>query len=185
MRKSYLLLTCLVGFLLLVSGCLSVEKKTYTFEFTGKNSGLLTIKFYNILSVMDGDEDVSEDDFGELVTDYIEGTALKEQYPDAILKDKRFFEEDGVLCAEIVFKFDDLAAAKLFQYKDKGPYMYCLNCTLEMETYESSNGSYGSEVMPVVFWEQKLDVLEMITSVSPPDETTVSLLDKYKEWAEE
>jgi hypothetical protein len=102
-----------------------------------------------------------------------------------MLRDKRFFEEDGVLCAEIVFEFDDLAAAKLFQYNDKGPYMYCLNCTLEMETFESSNGSYGSEVMPVVFWEEDLDVLDMVTSISPPDETTVSLLDKYKEWAGE
>lgn len=182
MKRSFTLISILIACLLLISGCLSVEKKTYTFKFTGENSGLLTIKYYNIVSTMDDGEDVSEDDFQELLSDYIEGNKIADEYPGATFIDKRFYEEDGVLCAEVVFEFLDLEGARLFQYNEDGPYMYCLNCYLETESFETSNGSYGGEVMPVVFWEESLDELSLSTVVTSPDEATISLLPHYKEW---
>ena len=66
MKKSGFHILALAFLALLISGCLTVEKKEYTFEFTGKNSGTLTIKYINIMSSMDDEEDVSEDDFDEL-----------------------------------------------------------------------------------------------------------------------
>ncbi len=185
MKKSSYAIAILAALVLFISGCLSVEKKTYTFEFTGDNSGILTIKYYNIISVVDNGDEVIEEDFQEFLTDYIEGNQPDEDYPDATLTEKRFFEEDGVLCAEVVYEFDDLAAARLYRHQQEGPFMYCLNCYLETEEYQYSNGSYGGDVMPVVFWESSNEELILKTMVTPLDETTVSLLPKYKEWKEE
>jgi hypothetical protein len=36
--------------------------------------------------------------------------------------------------------------------------------------------------MPVVVWDQGLKILTLSTDVTTPDETTISLLDKYLEW---
>lgn len=182
MKKSYLSLGLIIICLLLISGCLSVEKKVYTFTFTGNNSGTLAIKYYNIMSVMDDGEDVSEADFDELLQDYINGDKAAEEYPDATLVEKKFFEEDGVLCAELVFEFTELSQARLYQFKKKGPYMYCLNCYLETESFEESNGTYGGEVMPVVFWEDKNKVLDLTTRVAGAEDQYISLLDRYKDW---
>ena len=91
MKKSSFAVGLLAVFALFISGCLSVEKKTYTFEFTGDNAGILTIKYYNIISVVDNGEEVIEEDFQELLNDYIEGSKAEEEYPDATLKEKRFF----------------------------------------------------------------------------------------------
>jgi hypothetical protein len=184
MKKPSFAVAVLATFILFVSGCLSVEKKTYTFQFTGENSGILTIRYHNIISVVDNGEETVEEDFQELLNDYIEGSKTEDEYPDATLVEKRFFEEDDVLCAELVFEFNDLESARLFKYDKKGPFMYCLNCYLETEEYGTSNGSYGGEVMPVVFWESSLKELSLNTMVTPLDETTVSLLPKYKEWKE-
>ena len=55
----------------IISSCLTVEKKIYTFEFTGKNSGILTIKYVNLMSMVDygGEEgaDNTGTDFEDLI----------------------------------------------------------------------------------------------------------------------
>jgi len=51
---------------------------------------------------------------------------------------------------------------------------------LDSEAYVESNGQYGGEVMPAVFWSRKQKKLTLTTSVTKPDETTVSLLKNYK-----
>lgn len=183
MKKSFIALPIVALILLFISGCLTCEKKEYTYALTGNNSGTLTIKYINIMSSMDDSTDVSEEDFMSLVNDYYTGTTVEDLYPGSLLKDKRLFEEEGVLCGEIVLEFSDLTQAKLYRHKGKGSYMYPLNCnSLESETYDSGNGEYGGDVMPVVFWEQGLKTLTMTTYVTYPDETTISLLDKYNEW---
>jgi len=183
MKKTITPILVLLFALLLVSGCLTVEKKIYTFKFTGENSGTLTIKYVNIMSVMDDTVDISVEDFGELINSYIDGDQIQQDFPLAKLIDKRLFEENEVLCAEIVFEFSDLAAANLFRYDDSGPFMFCLNCSLDTEIFEYSNGSYGGDIMPVVFWEEELPVLNLTTIISYPDETTISLLPHYQAWS--
>lgn len=182
MKQNYFTWIVFIITVLFLSGCLTHKKKEYTFQFTGKDSGRLTIKFINIMSTMDDTLDVSEDDFASLITDYYEGSEIENDFPDATLVDKRLFEENGVLCAEIVLDFPTLAACHLYQHHGKGPYMYCLGCySIDSEYFNSSNGEFGNDIMPVVFWEEKSNPLTLATDVTTPDETTMSLLDRWKE----
>ncbi len=183
MKKYFAGLAALMVTVLFFSGCLTCEKKEYTFQLTGDNSGRLTIKYINIMSTMDDTLDISEEDFGSLILDYYEGSELENEFPEAILVSKRLFEENGVLCGEIVFDFPDLAAGHLYQHKGTGPFMYCISCySIDSEYFSESNGEYGGDVMPVVFWDPGLEKLTLTTDVTMPDETTISLLDRYLAW---
>jgi hypothetical protein len=182
MKKNYFIWIGLVITVLFLSGCLTCEKKEYTFQFTGKDTGKLTIKYINIMSTMDDTIDVSEEDFASLMTDYYEGSEIENEFPDATVIDKRLYEENGVLCGEVVLEFTGLAASHLYQHNGKGPIMYCLGCySIDSEYYNSSNGEYGSDIMPVIFWDDNLKTLTLTTDVTMPDETTLSLLDRWKD----
>jgi len=182
MKKNLLIWAGLISAVLFLSGCLTCEKKEYTFKFTGDNSGQLTIKYINIMSTKDDTIDNSEEDFTSLMNDYLEGTEVENEFPDATVVSKELFEENGVLCGRIVLDFQDLAAAHLYQHKGKGPLMYCLGCyAIDSEYYSESNGEYGSDIMPVVFWDNGLKQLDLGTIVTTPDETTVGLLERWKQ----
>jgi hypothetical protein len=181
MRKKpifYLAILALIAF----SSCLTIEKKTYTFELKDNDSGTLTIKYYNIMSMKDDTTDVSEVDFEELIDSYIEGNSIEQDYEDAIIRSKRLYEEDGVLCGEVIIDFTSLRSVGLYQYDTKCPYMFNLGSFLESETFLNSNGEYGGDIMPVVFWPRTLKSLTVTTYVNSPDESTVSLLDEYRRW---
>jgi hypothetical protein len=55
---------------------------------------------------------------------------------------------------------------------------------LDTETYIDSNGDFGGENMPVVFWPEGSKVLKLTTGVTQPDETTLSLVGNYDQWRE-
>ena len=165
---------------LLMTSCLTVEKKTYTFEFTGENSGKLTINYINILSVMDDGNDVSAADYQELMDKYINGDQITQDFPGAINIKKRLYEDNAQLCCEVSLEFADLSAARLYQYDKKSPIMMCISAAYDSETFVSSNGNYGNDFMPVVFWPSGSKKLELTTSVTAPDETTISLLEMHK-----
>lgn len=167
---------------LLLTGCLTVEKKEYTFELKGNHSGTLTIKFINIMSMKDDTADISESDFNELISEYIEGNEIDKDYEDAIVRSKRLFVEDDVLCGEVIIDFEHLSQVGLFQYESKGPYMFNVGSFLDSETYIDSNGDFGGEVMPVVFWPKSENTLRLTTHITDPDETTVSLVKQYQAW---
>lgn len=181
MRK-FKLLFLSIPVLLFLSGCLTVEKKEYTFQMKDNNSGTLTIKFVNIMSMKDDALDVSQGDFEELVTNYIEGTEIEKDYEKAMVRSKRLYEENGVLCGEVIIDFDNLASVGLYQYDSKSPLMFNVGSFLDSETYLTSNGEFGGEVMPVVFWAKSLKTLTLTTYITDPDETTVGLLTEYREW---
>lgn len=180
--KRIALALLLLPLIMFISGCLTVEYKKYKFEFTGENSGILTIKYINILSVMDDTVDISDQDFYELITTYVEGDQIEQDYPEAFVKSKRLFEENGQLCGEVVIEFTDISHARLFRLNGAGPYMYCLICGSTTETYEQSNGTFGGDIMPIVFWEENLKVLDLLSVVTVPDETTISLVDDFRDW---
>lgn len=166
----------------ILTGCLTVEKKQYTFEFTGKNSGKLTIKYINIMSNVDSAGYTEIVDFDDLVTNYLNGTKIEESYPGATNITKRVFEENGVLCGEVTMEFPNLEAARLYQYDKKSPFMFYAS-SVDGETYVESNGVYGGDNLPVVMWPAKLKKLVVTTSVSKPsDESYVSLLGEYIKW---
>ena len=167
---------------IIFTGCLTVEKKEYTFQLKDSNSGTLTIKFVNILSMKDDALDVSQGDFEELVTNYVEGNEIETDYEKALVRSKRLFEENGVLCGEVVIDFEDLGSVGLYQYDSKSPLMFNVGSFLDSESYLTSNGEFGGEVMPVVFWPKSLKTLTLTTYITDPDETTVGLLTEYYEW---
>jgi len=169
-------------FILFLSSCLTVEKKEYTFEFTDKNAGKLTIKYINIMSTMDDTLDVSATDFDELVNTYLNGTSLEDTYPNAKVIDKRLFEENGKLCGEVIIEFKDLKDVKLYQHDPKGPYMMMVGQLMDSESYSSSNGEYGGEEFSVVFWDKSEKVLRLTTMVSEETEDCISLLPHYNDW---
>lgn len=166
----------------LFSSCLTVEKKEYSFQLKDSNSGTLTIKFVNIMSMKDDALDVSQSDFEELIANYIEGNEIEMDYEKALVRSKRLFEEAGVLCGEVIIDFDELASVGLFQYDSKSPLMFNVGSFLDSETYLKSNGEYGGEVMPVVFWPKSLKTLTLTTYITDPDETTVGLMNEYNHW---
>jgi len=182
MKKFGLYSFFLAVIVFILSGCLTVEKKEYKFEFTGENSGKLTINYINIMSIMDDTLDVSKEDFDELLSSYIYGDQIESEYPDAINIEKDLYEENGVLCAKVTMEFTNLNDVLLYQYDKNCPYMKNLGNALDTEYYLESNGDYGGENMPVVFWSKELQVLDLITEVTGPDETTISLVERYKEW---
>ena len=164
------------------SSCLTIEKKEYTFEINKDGSGSLRIKFINILSMKDDTANVVRSDFQELVTNYIEGNQFEEDYPDAVIRTKRLFEERGVLCGEVIMDFKTLRSVGIYQYDANSPYMFNINSFIDSEAFVSSNGEYGGDIMPVVFWSNTLNRLKLSTSITNPDETTLSLIDEYRMW---
>lgn len=167
---------------LILTSCLTVEKKEYSFELTGDNSGKMTIRYINILSSMDDGNDVTAADFQELLDKYLNGDQIVQDFPGATNIKKRLYEDNGQLCGEITLDFADLSSARLYQYDKKSPVMMCISAAFDSETYINSNGSYGNDFMPVVFWPSGSKKLDVTTSVTTPDETTMSLLPTYIEW---
>jgi hypothetical protein len=182
MKRIFFPLMLVISFVIFISGCLSVETKTYTFEFTSENAGTITLEYYNIISMMDEGEDVSDEDFEDLIENYIAGDEINGEFPNARLIEKTFYEKDNKLCAKAVFEFRTLEQARLYRYEGKGPYMFSLNTSLDTEVYSTSNGSYGGDIMPVVFWSKKEKELHLTNNVASMDQDHVSLLDKYRKW---
>ncbi len=172
----------LIGLLSLVmSSCLTTEKKEYVFKFTGQNAGTLTIKYINLMSTSDDTTDMSKQDFTELIDKYINGDNIKSQYPTATNIRKQLYEVNGQLYAELSMDFSDLESAKLYQSDANSPLMLCLTTEKETERYIESNGKYGGANMPVVFWNKDLKELHLTTGITKPDESTKSLVGRYRE----
>jgi len=184
MKRLVFFLLISVSFIFIFNSCLTVEKKQYTFKFTGKNAGTLSIKYINIMSIVDSAGVTEVTDFEDMITNYLNGRKIEEAYPTAVNIKKNLFEENGKLCAEVTMEFTDLAAARLYQFDKKSPFMFNA-ASVDGETYLESNGVYGGDFMPVVFWNTKEKTLTVTTSVSQPtDETYVSLLAEYNKWKE-
>jgi hypothetical protein len=184
MKKNAIVVLALAFFAFLLSSCLTVEKKEYKWELTGTNSGKLTITYINIMSDMDDETDVSQEDFDELLNDYLYGSYIENRYPMASNIEKRLFVKNNQLWGEVTMEFTDLQAVHLYQHDKKGPYMFCVNTAADSESYEFSDGEYGGEYMPVAFWDAKSRVLNLTTHIQDEDESMVSLVGPYYKWKE-
>lgn len=183
MKTRFFLFSLIVFCIFFCVSCLTVEKKEYTFEFTGKNSGKLTIRYINIMSTMNDTIDESSNDFNDLLTRFVNGDEIERGYPLATNVKKRLYEQDGKLCGEIIMEFPNLDAVHLFQYDKKSPLMCFLGTSsFNSETFESTNGTYGGEFMPVVFWPNKEKLLLVNTKMTEPSASTISLLPLYNQY---
>ncbi len=182
MKRIILILIMPVLAILLLQSCLTVEKKEYSIKLTGQMSGSAKIRYINIASQKDDGRDVSLKDFGELITDYLEGKKIDEEYPDVSNIDKKLYEENGVLVGEVTFDFDSLTHVKLFKYDKDSPYMCLVKEAFNSEEYESSNGDYGGEKMPVLFWPKNQKEFKWTNVVSKDMNETVGLVNDFKDW---
>lgn len=172
----------------ILSSCLTVEKKIYKFEFTGKNSGKLTIKYVNLMAMPDyGAEEESAAntsvDFQDLIDIYLNGSKIEDAYPLASNFQKRIFEENGQLCGEVTMDFNNLEAVRLYQFNKKSPICLSVSNSVDGESFVASNGTLGSsDFMNVVFWKAGTKLLELTTSVTAPAEENISLIKEYRAW---
>lgn len=182
MKFAKIILIAVLAFF--ISSCLTVEQKKYVFEFTGTNSGTLTITYVNLFSQMDDSLDISEEDFDELIEDYINGTSIEDDYPLATNIKKRLYEENGKLNGEVTMDFTSLDAVRLYQFDKKSPITFNVGQSIDSESLESSNGTLGNkDYMNVIFWSKKAKRLEVLTSVDEYDtEDCVSLVKQYRRW---
>ena len=169
-------------FALVFSGCLTVEFKEYTIKLKNDHSGEATIRFINILSEAEDTTDVSADDFKQLIEFYLQGTQLEKDNPGYRNAKKRLYEQDGVLVGEVTFTFDSLSALRIFKYDKESPYMYFVGHPLSSEQYVESNGAFGRDWMPVVFWPKDTKELTLKTKVVSEVSHQRSLLKNFREW---
>lgn len=163
-------------------GCLGVEKKEYSIKLKDGQSGTAAIKYINIFSTDDNEKDVSFKDFGELVSDYLDGNKIEQDFPGIRDVKKRIFIENNTLCGEISFAFDSLSQVKLFRYED-GPYMYYINSSSSpSEKFEVSNGTFGGDKMPVIFWNKSTKDFQFRTMVTEDVTGKRSFVKLYKMW---
>ncbi len=167
---------------LVVSSCLTVEKKEYKFELKDNHSGTLTITYVNIMSMKNDTADVTSADFEELLSSYINGTEIDKNYQSAIVRSKRLYEHNEQLYGEVIIDFTNLKSVGLYQYDNKCPYMYSIGTGVESETFLGTSGEFGGDYMPVVFWPKTENIFTLVTHITTPDETCSSLLDEYKKW---
>jgi hypothetical protein len=172
-----------ISLLFLVSSCLTCETKEYKFAFTGKGKGTLTVKYNNIFS-KNNDEELTmkeelQNDYDELMDDYMKGDQLVSVFPNAKLVSRRLYEENGKLNGEAIYEFSTIGQIHLFQTDAKGPYMFLLN-SFSFETVTSTNGTQGPDYFNAIYWNKKLKNLEFNTSVDELDEVATSLLPMWK-----
>ena len=182
MKKSIILIVSLF-LVIALSSCLTVERKSYNMQLNKDGSGALTIDYYNIMAeISDGEtKDDAKKYYNELMNDYYNGDVIKKLYPKAVVTKKEFYEKDGKLCAQVVLSFKNIAEVGFYKKEKKGDIMFALCASVFSETYVTSNGTYGGETMPVIFWGNKSKQINFITSIMPPSEKTMSLLPLYNE----
>jgi hypothetical protein len=183
-RISLILFAAFLGFTM--QGCLSVETKEYSFRVKKDNSGSGVIKYINIFSDKKDSVSTPENDYRELIDSYLNGEKIADELPGIKNVKKKLYEEDNQLCGEITFDYDDITKLRFYKYKETGPWCYYLGFTPMglmggTETYFSSNGAYGGEGMPVIFWDGDVKELKFKTTLTQPSANTTSLLDQWKQ----
>jgi hypothetical protein len=180
------LLAVLAGIVLL-SGCISVEKKEYRFKLNADGTGTGTIRFVNIVSSDDNGKDVSFKDFAELVTDYLEGTKFEDDYPAFHVTGKKLVEENGQLVGEVNFTFASFDSAGFFRSAkcDCCPTLYFVNTDKGQETVTESSGQIITDVAsaPFIEWTPKSGDLTISTTLMDDTSNTHSMIAHYRQWA--
>jgi hypothetical protein len=182
--KETTLLILIAITLLSLSGCLSTEYKEYIFKINSDDSGTGQIIFHNIVSAEDDGKNVSFKDFGELVSDYMEGTRFEDDNPGYLVTNKELFEEDSILSGKVEFTFTDFRSIGFYKTED-------CDCSQLMyyigdfgETFSESSGTYLGEEkdFPVIVWPSDTDEIFLKTIVQEDLNDSHSLMNLYHTW---
>jgi hypothetical protein len=183
-KKQFLTLFALLA--ILFGGCLTAEQKELRLSLNADGkSGTGTIIFTGIASEQGDDTmDVSKEDLNSLITEYYQGKTLENAMPGTSNVKKRLFTSGGQLVGELSFDFADISKLGFFRYKNQGPYQYytLADGYFTSGQFAASNGTFGGEKMPIVFWDEVTKDFYVKMSLSSPGAPRTSLLEKYKEW---
>lgn len=188
MKIKYIFFLAFVGIVSVnIIGCLNVETKEYSYKLKNDKSGSGKIKYINIMRSDDSSTTI-EADYQDLITSYVKGNKPEDEMTGVKNVKKRLFEEDNYLCGELTFDFDDITTLKFFNYNGK-VWAYSLSANSSglfggSETYFSSNGTFGGDDMPVIFWDSKEKVFEFKTVFSQENKKNTGLLDMWKQKGE-
>lgn len=182
LKKNTAAVTFVVIMSLATSGCLTAERKEITFWVKPDGSGSGRILFRDIVSVPEDTNDASVTDYTELVDNYLKGRKFEEYYPQYTNFKKRLFEQNGKLNGEVTFDFGHYEDVGLYRYLDRGPWMYHVGMQSEfgVERYDTSNGSMGGQMMPVVFWPENTTEFRISSRFERSDLSIRPLLPLFK-----
>lgn len=162
-------------------GCLTAQYKEYTWNIKPDGSGTGKIVWRNIFSSGNTNSDESAKDFVSLIDDYLEGSSLEGENPGFNKVKKRLFIEQGELCGEITFEFDELSDIGFYRYQNKGPLMFLLKNY--DEKFEECSGDWGGDDFRVAFFDISKKKFTLKTSLSDPTEDgAVFLIKYYEQW---
>jgi hypothetical protein len=172
-------------FLTILSGCLTAEKKEVHITINDDGvSGSGKIIFTGISSSPGDSLDVVNEDFNSLIAEYYQGRKIELENKGWKNVHKKLYQQEGKLMAEIDFDFNDISDLAIFRYKNSGPWMLytVADGFFTSGQYESSNGTYLGEKLPVIFWDSTQHDLFYQMSLSTPQEPKKSLLVNYQSW---
>jgi hypothetical protein len=171
--------------IIVLSGCLTAEKKEVHITINDDGAGGTGKIIFTGISSSPGDSlDVVNEDFNSLIAEYYQGRKIELENKGWKNVHKKLYQQDGKLMAEIDFDFDDPSDVGIFQYKHSGPWMLytVADGFFTSGQYESSNGTYLGEKLPVIFWDSTQHDLSYTMSLSSPQEPKKSLLINYQNW---
>lgn len=169
------------------SGCLTADLKELRISLKpdGK-SGTGSIVFSRIHSEMSSDTaNNTREDFNSLITEYYQGKKIDETLKGTHNIKKRLYLDGNDLMGEVTFEFNNVADLGFFQFNNSGPFMYytLADGVFTSGQFEASNGSYGGEKMPIVFWDSSTRDFYLKISLSSRESPHRSIIPLYKTWA--
>ena len=172
----------------ILSSCLNTEFKQYSFKINADGSGTGTIKFINIVSEEDEEQNVSTTDFDTLINNYINGTTFEEANPNFNVISKELFVENGVLNGQVEFTFKDFQDIGFYHYQrsEYAPIMFYLGALSEifLETDGEYIGGDEESEIPMIVWTPGTTEFTFKTAVKDEMSNANSLLDLYNLWIE-
>lgn len=164
-------------------GCLTYESKEYSFTLKEGNSGSAKIKYINIMrEITEDTASTAESSYEDLINNYLYGNKPEDEMLGVKNVSKRLFEENNQLCGEITFDFDNIEDFKFYNYNYK-VWAYLLSEGSVFGTNEqffSSNGTFGGELVPVIFWDYTEREFNFKTVVPQNNKNNESLLQIWK-----
>lgn len=169
----------------LFSGCLTAEYKEIRLTLNSDGtSGRGVLVFTGISSTPGDTLDVSREDFATLINEYYLGNKIEIENKGMKNVQKKLYMDRGELVGEVTFEFEKLSDLGIYQHNGKGPYMYytIADGFFTSGQYESSNGQYGGEKLPLVFWQENTREFKIRMALSTPQEERRPLAALFQDW---
>ncbi|MCB1048440.1 MAG: hypothetical protein KDC10_14690 [Calditrichaeota bacterium] len=157
----------LLVLLLSQQACLKVEQMELRVRPRpdGRVSG--EVIYRGLYSSLDEDSLTLEEEFQQLVKEYLQGDALASDLPGWRMLKRELFEDQGELCGRLIFEGDNGEAVGLFQDKTCAcagwvlvPQDGDLNTLISGDGIRTPYGMRWSLDHPELTWVQRLDVIE-------------------------